>query len=134
MAAASTVAISIIDASLTVALIITSMHFAAVLTSISRHLIRWHSSQDVVSVTPFLFIAVAAVIDFGRNRSWTELAFDQSMARLASIRCELTAARSRALVVRLTSHTFALVITTIGATRFTHKLVFVGTSWLNLAL
>jgi len=83
--AASAVAITIIDASLTVALIITSMDFAAVLTSISWHLIGWLSPQDIVSVAPFLVITVTAVINFRRDGSWTELTFDEGMACLASI-------------------------------------------------
>ena len=116
--------VTVIDASLTVALIVASVDLASVLTSVCWHFIGWYSSQDVVPVSPVFFVIfIGRVIDLGSDCSGAELSLDKSVASFASIRRELAAARASALAIRLTGHTLAFVVSTVGTARLASRSV-----------
>ena len=124
MTAASTMTVTVIDASLTVALVVASVDLASVLTSVCWHFIGWYSSQDVVPVSPVFFVIfIGRVIDLGSDCSGAELSLDKSVASFASIRRELAAARASALAIRLTGHTLAFVVSTVGTARLAGRSV-----------
>ena len=116
--------VTVIDASLTVALVVASVDLASVLTSVCWHFIGWYSSQDVVPVSPVFFVIfIGRVIDLGSDCSGAELSLDKSVASFASIRRELAAARASALAIRLTGHTLAFVVSTVGTARLAGRSV-----------
>ena len=110
MTAASTVAVSVRAAWLTIALIIDSVHFAAVLSTVSWHLIAPELLIKVIPVSYIIVVIhVSAIVNFRGDCTGAEGTLDESLALHGSLFSHLTAASARALRVRAACHTVTLV-------------------------
>ena len=96
MSAAATVAVAVIDTSVPVTLIISSVHLAAILSSICRLLVHRNgvSSSEVI-----FLIDKGAVVYLGGDSSWAEAISDKSMASLTPITGALSTALACTLLI-----------------------------------
>ena len=62
MTTAAAVAVTIIRASMSIALVLISMHFAAILASVSRQFVGWNSSVDIILAISFILL-IRTIID-----------------------------------------------------------------------
>ena len=76
MPTAATVTVTIIRASMSIALVLISMHLAAVLSSIRRRFVKWNSILSTVEV----IVLIITIIDQRCQGPRTEAIFNQSMA------------------------------------------------------
>lgn len=62
MTTAAAVAVTIIRASMSIALVLISMHFAAILTSVGRQFVGWYSSVDIILAISVI-VLICTIID-----------------------------------------------------------------------
>ena len=121
MSAATTMAINIIYARLAIALVLSSMHKAAILTAVSWDIIT--STKDIIASAIIIF-QIDAVIDLWCECAWAEATFNQGVTKVFSSFSQLTAALACAVIISLTSHSFASVCCAVGAAWLTGVMNF----------
>lgn len=121
MTTAPTVAICVTDAGLTIALVVSAVDLATVLTSVGWHLVGTRVNGDVKSVSAavVLLVRVEAVINERSESPRAEVSLNERVALKAAVLGHLTAALARAVLVDLTGHAFTPVSGTVGTAGMT---------------
>lgn len=90
MATAAIVAVAVLDARLTIALVVSTVDLAAVLASIGWRVNLVRTQKVVLAAA--VFVLVLAVVDFGSDGPRAELVFNECVTRFGAVTMHLATA------------------------------------------